>query len=210
MDFSSKGAVIPICLNGKNYSLWEFNLRCFIQGHELWGFIDGSETKPEIKTAGDETEKANLKKWVSGNSRVMSWILESVEPHIGINLRPYQTAFEMWNYLKSIYHIANEARKYQIDLEIHEYNQGQKSVQNYYSGFMTLWLEYNSILYSKVSGDSLVTIKELQEQNMRDQFLMKLRPEFEPVRRQIMAQKPIPTLTECFREIMREEHSMVT
>lgn len=131
MDFSSKVSVIPVYLNGKNYSLWEFNLRCFIQGHELWGLVDGSETKPETKDKEDETDqtkdkeeetvKNNQKKWVSGNSRIMSWILGSVEPQIGINLRPYQTATDMWNYLKSIYHHDNEAQKYQIDLEIHEY-----------------------------------------------------------------------------------------
>jgi len=75
---------------------------------------------------------------------------------------------------------------------------------------MALWLEYNSILYSKVPSAALVTVQELQEHNMRDQFLMKLRPEYEPIRRQLMARSPIPTLTECFREIMREEQTMFT
>ncbi|XP_078149675.1 uncharacterized protein LOC144544992 [Carex rostrata] len=140
----------------------------------------------------------------------MSWILGSVEPQIGINLRPYQTSVEMWNYVKTIYHHDNEAQKYQIDLEIHEYTQGQKNNQDYYSDFMVLWLEYNSIMYSKVPSAALVTIQELQQKNMQGRFLMKLRPEYEPIRRQLMARNPIPTLTECFREIMWEEQTMFT
>lgn len=44
----------------------------------------------------------------------------------------------MWNYPKAIYHHDNDARKYQLDLEIHEYAQSQKNIQDYYSGFMSL------------------------------------------------------------------------
>ena len=47
MDIQNKIAVIPVCLNGKDYSLWEFTLRCFIMGQELWGYIDGTESKPK-------------------------------------------------------------------------------------------------------------------------------------------------------------------
>lgn len=79
---------------------------------------------------------------------------------------------------------------------------GRKNIQEYYSGFMALWLEYNSILCSKVPSAAVITIQELQEKKIRDQFLMKLEPEFEPIRRQLMARTPIPLLTECFRELM--------
>lgn len=136
MEFSQKSAIIPVCLNGKNYPLWEFNLCCFIQGQELWGYVDGSEKKP-----GD-SDKVGLKKWSSENSRVMSWILGSVEPQIAINLRPYKTATEMWKYLETIYHQNSDAHKFQLDMEIHEFSQGERTIQEYYSNFMSLWLEY--------------------------------------------------------------------
>lgn len=121
MEFGSKSATIPICLNGKNYGLWEFILRCFIQGHELWGYIDDSEEKPK-PNADNKVDETNLKKWTAKNSRVMSWILGLVEPHIGVNLRPHETAANMLTYLSTIYHHQNHARKYQLDLEIHEYS----------------------------------------------------------------------------------------
>lgn len=63
MEFSSKNAIIPVCLNGKNYSLWEFNFRCFVQGHELWGYVDDSETKSKtVKDDKDTENKTKLKK----------------------------------------------------------------------------------------------------------------------------------------------------
>lgn len=98
--------------------------------------LDGSEKKP-----GD-SDKVGLKKWSSENSRVMSWILGSVEPQIAINLRPYKTATEMWKYLETIYHQNSDAHKFQLDMEIHEFSQGERTIQEYYSNFMSLWLEY--------------------------------------------------------------------
>jgi Zinc knuckle len=75
---------------------------------------------------------------------------------------------------------------------------------------MSLWLEYNSIVYSKVLKAALATVQELQEKNMRDKFLMKLQSEFEPICRQLMARSPIPSLTKCFRELQHEEQRMRT
>jgi Zinc knuckle len=65
-------------------------------------------------------------------------------------------------------------------------------------------------VYSKVPEAALATVQELQEKNMRGQFLMKLRSEFEPIHRQLMARSPIPSLTECFRELQHEEQRMRT
>lgn len=75
---------------------------------------------------------------------------------------------------------------------------------------MSIWLEYNFILYSNVPVATLIIVQQLQEKNTRDQFLMKLKPKFEPVRRQLMARSPVPNLIECFRELMREDQIMST
>lgn len=166
-------------------------------GQELWGYVDGTEEKPE--------GAKELKVWNKNNAKLMSWIVSTVEPHIGINLRMHTTAASMWNYLKKLYHREDDSRKYNLSLEISEYTQGTKSVQEYFSGFTNLWLEYNSIVYAKVPPEALGGIRELQENNMRDQFLMKLRPEFETVRGNLMNRKPVPTLDESFQEVIREE-----
>ena len=46
MDSQNKLAIVFVCLNGKNYSLREFTLRCFIMGQKPWDYVDGIETRP--------------------------------------------------------------------------------------------------------------------------------------------------------------------
>ena len=45
-----------------------------------------------------------LGKMGNQNVQIMTWILNSVEPHFIIKLRPYNIAKDMWDYLKKIYH----------------------------------------------------------------------------------------------------------
>lgn len=66
----------------------------------------------------DPSKDAEIKKW----AKVMNWIVSFVEPNIGLNLKVYQTATEMWNDLKKVYHQDNDARKFHINYEIEVYS----------------------------------------------------------------------------------------
>ncbi|KZV50198.1 hypothetical protein F511_26058 [Dorcoceras hygrometricum] len=68
----------------------------------------------------------------------MSWIVNSVEPHLVLSLRPHKSAKAMWDFLKLVYNQDNNARRFQLELTIANYTQGDLSVQDYYSGFLTL------------------------------------------------------------------------
>lgn len=114
----------------------------------------------------------------------------------------YNNATEMWDSLKNIYYRDNDARKYNHVMETNGCTQGTKTVQEYYSGFMNLWLEYNSIICEKFSLVALFVVHELQENNMRDQFLMKLRPEFETIRLSLMNRKQMPNLENCVQLVL--------
>lgn len=82
-----KSNTISVRFDGKNYFLWEFNLRVYIKGRDLLGMIDGTDLQP--------TESTKLKQWTVNDGKIMSWILNSVEPQIAINLHPYETARHM-------------------------------------------------------------------------------------------------------------------
>ncbi|KAF2324250.1 hypothetical protein GH714_011141 [Hevea brasiliensis] len=49
------------------------------------------------------TDSKELLQWNVKDARVMTWILDSVDPLIVPNLRPYKTAKAMWDYLKKEY-----------------------------------------------------------------------------------------------------------
>ena len=95
------------------------------------------------------------------------------------NLRSFSTAQEMWNYFKRIYNQDNAAKCFQLELEIANYKQGNLSIQEYYSGFLNLWIECSALIHADVPKTALAVVQELYKTSSRDQFLMKLHLEFE-------------------------------
>ncbi|XP_042967445.1 uncharacterized protein LOC122300686 isoform X1 [Carya illinoinensis] len=140
----------------------------------------------------------------------MTWILASVDPLIVLNLRPYKTTKSMWDYLKKVYNQDHTARRSQLEYEIASYTQGNLFIQDYFSGFNNLWGEFTDIIYAKVPEESLSVVQEVHAQSKRDQFLMKLRPEFEVTRSNLMNRAPVPSLDICFGELLREEQRLAT
>ncbi|XP_031261253.1 uncharacterized protein LOC116119442 [Pistacia vera] len=188
---------IAVKFTGKNYSAWEFQFHLFVMGKELWGHIDGSDQAP--------TDVSKLTQWQTKDARVMTWILGSVDPIIVLNLRPYKTAKSMWEYLKKVYNQDNIARRSQLEYEIANYTQGHLSIQDHFSGFNNIWGEFIDIIYAKIPEESLSVVQEIHAQSKRDQFLMKLQPEFEATRSNLMNCNPVPSLDVCFGELLHEE-----
>ncbi|XP_015160344.1 uncharacterized protein [Solanum tuberosum] len=148
-------------------------IQLFVTGKELWGHIDGSDPAP--------TDATKLGEWKIKDAQVMTWILGSIDPLIVLNLRPYKTAKAMWDYLQKVYNQDNSARRFQLEYEIANYSQGGLSIHDYFSGFQNLWAEFTDIVYAKIPTESLSLIQAVHEQSKRDQFLMKLRSNFEQV-----------------------------
>ena len=149
-------------------------------------------------------------KWGVKDAQIMSWILESVEPSILLNLRPYKTYREMREYLKKIYNQSNTARRFQLELELGQLNQGSMSIQEFYSSFGNLWADYTNIVYANVPPEGLIAIQSVHETSKRDQFLMKLRGKFEAIRSNLMNREPVPLLDICVGELLREEQRLLT
>jgi hypothetical protein len=177
-------------------------LETFLKGKALWGHIDGSS-----KRGSSEADKAT---WAAKDNQIMSWILGSMEPHLILSLRPHRSVKAMWDYLKQVYHQDNNARRFHLELAIANYIQGDLSVQDYYSGFLTLWNDYSDLVTAKVSAEGLVSVQHVHRTSQRDQFLMKLRPEFESIRASLVNRDPVPTLEACFGELLREEQRLNT
>jgi len=132
------------------------------------------------------------------DAQVMSWVLGSVDPNIVLNLRPYKTATTMWNYLKKVYNQNNAARRFQLEHDITLFKQDSLSVSEFYSQFMNLWAEYTEIVYADLTSKGLSYVQFVHETTKRDQFLMKLRSEFEGIRSNLMHRNPVPSLDACF------------
>ena len=111
--------------NGKNYASWEFQFRMFVKGKELWGHLDGTTKAP--------TDAQELVAWTTKDAKIVSWILGSVEPHMINNLRAFDTGKGIWDYLRRIYAQNNSAKKFQLELSIANYKQGNLSIEQFYT-----------------------------------------------------------------------------
>ena len=109
--------VIPVKFNGNNYMAQSFHLKNFVEGQGLFGYLDGSITKPTTTT-----DTKALAIWSKENAKVITWILNSIDPSLAIALQAYTTAFDMWGHLKKVYHQTNKARKFQLDSEIAKFS----------------------------------------------------------------------------------------
>lgn len=177
-----KGDIIPIKFNGKNYMSWSFHLRNFVEGKGLIGYLNGTNPQPAISTTADGSsdtasktvdEKA-IASWNQNNAKVVTWIVNSVDLPVSISLQAFTNASDMWDHLKKLYHQTNKARKFHLDTEVAKYCHGDKSVQEYYSGFLALWTERDQMLLHSVSLDFLPQALKLQEELHISQFLMNL------------------------------------
>lgn len=202
---TEKHEILVVRLNGKNYSTWAFHFEIFVTGKDLWGHVDGSTPFPD-----KEKDKVAHAKWVVKDAQVMSWVLGSVDPNIVLNLRPYKTAATMWNYLKKVYNQNNAARRFQLEHDIALFKQDSLSISEFYSQFMNLWAEYTEIVYADLTSEGLSSVQSVHETTKRDQFLMKLRSEFEGIRSNLMHRNPVPSLDACFNDLLREEQRLLT
>ncbi|RVW47643.1 hypothetical protein CK203_109788 [Vitis vinifera] len=187
---------------GKNYCAWEFQFKLFVKGKELWGHINGSNLAPRDAEA--------LSKWEIKDAWVMTWILSLVEPHFVLNLRPYKTVAAMWNYLHTIYNQDNSVRRFQLEYEMANFTQGSLSIEEYFSGFQTRWTDYSDIVYANVPAAALSTVQTVHATSKRDQFLMKLQPDFEIAWSNLMNRHLVPSLDACLSELLRKEQRIVT
>ncbi|KAJ0085427.1 hypothetical protein Patl1_07217 [Pistacia atlantica] len=194
---------VCVRFTGKIYAAWEFQLETFLKCKTLWGHIDGSSNGGSTA----ESYVANKATWDAKDNQIMSWILGSMEPHLILSLRPHRSANAMWNYLKQVYKQDNNARRFRLSWPLLTILKGIYH-QDYYSGFLTLWNDYSDLVTAKVSAEGLEAVQRVHKTSQRDQFLMKLRPDFESICASLVNRDPVPTLEAYFGELLREEQRL--
>jgi len=199
-SFMKKSDNVCVRFTSKNYDAWTFQLEIFFKGKELWGHIDGNDEE-DLAAEGSVVAKAE---WDAKDAQIMSWILNSMEPHLILSLHPHRSAKAIWDHLTQVYNQDNNARRFQLELAIANYTQ-DLFIQDYYSGFLTLWNDYSDLVINKVSAGGMLAVQQIHKINQQDQFLMKLWPKYEPVRASLVNRDLVPSLDACFGELLREE-----
>jgi hypothetical protein len=67
-------------------------MRNFLMSKKMWGYINGTYVIPKNTEKGDV---ALIDAWEANNAKIITWINNSVEHFIGIQLTKYETTKEV-------------------------------------------------------------------------------------------------------------------
>src|SRR5581483_12044726 len=124
-------------LDGKNYSYWSYVMKNFLRGKNMWGYVSGTSLKPTDDKAANYLSLVDS--WETDNSKVITWINNSVVQSIGTQLAKYDTAKEVWDHLERLYTQSNFAKQYQLETDIRDLRQNELSIQEFYAAMSDLW-----------------------------------------------------------------------
>ncbi|XP_055960608.1 uncharacterized protein LOC130015098 [Mercurialis annua] len=166
---------VSVQLDGKNYAYWSYVMKNFLKGKQKWGYISGDFVKPEDGTTADYVSL--LDKWEVANSKIITWINNSVKHSIGTQLVKYETAKEVWDHLSRLYTQSNFAKQYQLESDIRALQQKSMSIQEFYDAMTDLWDQLALTESAELRGFGPYIAR--REEQRLVQFLMALRDEFE-------------------------------
>ena len=194
---------ISVQLNGTNYSYWSYIMKKNLRGKSLWSYVCDKDTTTKPADAKTTESKTAMEVWEVNNSKIITWINNSVTHSIGAQLAKYETAKEVWDHLSRLYTQSNFAKQYQLEMDIRALQQHNMSVQEFYSAMSSLWDQLALTEPAELTAVAAY-IKRREEQRLV-QFLMALRFDFEPLRGSILHRTPLPSVDSVVNELLAEE-----
>ena len=188
-------------LDGKNDAYWSYVMKNFLRWKNMWSIVTGSRAKPADDKAANYATL--LDSWETDNSKIITWINNSVIQSIGTQLAKYDTAKEVWDHLDRLYTQSNFAKQYQLEFDIRALQQNSLSVQEFYGSMSDLWDQL--ALTESAELKAFKPYTDRREEQRLVQFLMALRSDFEGLRGSILHRTPLPTVDSVVHELIAEE-----
>ncbi|XP_074293705.1 uncharacterized protein LOC141620839 [Silene latifolia] len=203
---STHPIVVDTKLSGiDNYFEWKRQMELAICIKRKLGLLTGVVKKP---TNDPLRESA----WMTCNSQLISWILPNMEPQIRKSVMYIPTTKEIWDYLQRQFSVSNGARKFRLNKELEDLEQGNKSICEYFTELRILW--QNIELMNDWPPISQMTPEigawleaQQKEQNERKlfQFLNGLHSSYTTLRSNILMMSPLPNVEEAAAIFQQEE-----
>ncbi|XP_075494786.1 uncharacterized protein LOC142532357 [Primulina tabacum] len=141
-------------------------------------YVTGVRVKPTDDQANDYA--ALVDNWEADNSKIITWINNSVTHSIGVQL-----AKEVWDHLARLYTQSNFAKQYQLESDIRA-------------------LQQNDMIESAELRAFEPYISRREAQRLV-QFLMPLQNDFEGLRGTTLHRSPLPSVDSVVNELLAEE-----
>ncbi|KAK6930599.1 Retrotransposon Copia-like, N-terminal [Dillenia turbinata] len=151
--------ISPVKLDGTNYLSWSRSCLLFIQARGLKGYVTGEKPKPTIT---DST----YNQWEAENSLVMSWLINSMQPHISKGYLLFNNVHKIWSAVSLTYsQVGNDSQYYELRNKAvcpEDATKFQKLVEKerIYDFLAGLKMEYDQIWVQVLGKDPLPSLRQ--------------------------------------------------
>ncbi|EAZ12182.1 hypothetical protein OsJ_02065 [Oryza sativa Japonica Group] len=223
----------PVIFNGLNFREYALHMQIHMCSQRLWGYLIGDRpcqpcpTLPAelaIPADADENTKRGLlddlaaameayqtdlslyETWLEEEAYAKAILVGSMEVDISLDIAGLASSELMWTRLRQQYEPRNDAMFLAVVNEAQSLRQLDATVDEFFRKMSTVWRQMDL-----QGADVCRTCTCCQRQRVQTEttrlyeFLSHLRPEFEPVRAQLLARRPRPSLLETLPELRAEE-----
>ncbi|KAH7654990.1 Zinc finger CCHC-type protein [Dioscorea alata] len=214
-----------VILDGTNYIPWKLTIKRILDGTRVLCHVDGTSTTPVAPSIPDSIVSSEasalriafeqkMEKWAADDSTAKMIICQTVTLEIRTQIADLPTAHEMWHYLERRYCGSSQAQLYTLYQALTSLQQGEDTVDQFYSRYCALWRQIDALTpsYCAVHAAQILTCSEScsrrrshDETRRMYEFIMRLRPEFEPTRAQLLHAPSAYSLDEAFAFVRAEE-----
>ncbi|KAL5710128.1 hypothetical protein ACHQM5_020731 [Ranunculus cassubicifolius] len=195
------GAVlVPQELMEDNYNTWIESMSMALTIKNKKGFVDGSIPRPTSEKIDE------LQQWERCNTLVKTWLLGSMSKEIKSSVIRCKDAVDMWLELHERFSHVNGVQLFHIENEIHDCEQGNKSVTSYFTKLKGLWDERDVLCeIPSCSCEATKRIKSYMETQKTMKFLMGLNDSYATVRSNALLLDPLPGVSKVYSLVLRHE-----
>ncbi|CAH9146114.1 unnamed protein product [Cuscuta epithymum] len=190
-------------LRDGNYGDWLDEMSNALYAKNKFGFVNGDLPMPEAKSP-------YLPYWQRANAMVKGWLNSSMELELRQSVK-FKTAREIWTDLEERFGKESAPRAYELRCSLGAVRQDNQSVSAYFSRLRKIWDEMASITKAptcdcgKCTCNLVKRMNEIRDREHLYDFLMGLDDYYASLKSQILATRPIPTLTFAYHLISEGE-----
>ncbi|KAK3224572.1 hypothetical protein Dsin_004434, partial [Dipteronia sinensis] len=177
-------------LNGKNFFQWSWSVQMVIRGRGKIGYLDGSTKKPDPTDPTYTTRDTQ-------NALVMSWLIHSMEEHIGSLYLVHTTAKVIWDKVKLAYSdLENSSQLCELRDHARDLKQGSTDVTEYYTALIKVWQELDLFEPNDWCGECSGKYMKLVERTRTYDFLTGLNKDLDEVHGRMIGSRPLTQIEE--------------
>lgn len=185
-------------LNETNYLTWLRQIKPYLHGAKLWGYVDGSIPEPSLTTtaAAAEGQSATTtanpehEKWFTVDQQIVSLLTTSLTENIAQLTIGFDTSKGIWDCLARHFSQRSVANATSLKMQLHELQKGNQSIDEY-------------LRQAKSLADALTAInKPVPDEDLVIAVLYGLGPDYLMLRTALTQNPPLPDFTELRARIL--------